>query len=186
MGKYDALVPISGGKDSSYILHLCKRVYRLNVLAFTNNNGFLTDVAKVNIDKIVKKLGVDHVYYAEPLMVDLARHFFIYTGHFCAPCELGTFNANYMIAEEYDIPLIIYGSSSKTDAGFPKELNPWNPWYFKRVLKKSEFCEQVRSTFFGQNAKSRIDDIYSMFSFSHDVLGFPQRFWRFKGGLRLI
>ena len=149
--KYDALVPISGGKDSSYTLHLCKKVYGLNILAFTNNNGFHTDNARENVNKIVNKLGVEHIYYAEPLMVDLARHFFLNTGHFCAPCELGTFNSNYMTAEKYDIPLIVYGSSSKTDAGFPKELNPWNPWYFKRVLKESDLSKQLGSTFFGQN-----------------------------------
>ena len=157
--KYDALVAISGGKDSSYTLHLCTKVYGLKVLAFTNNHGFRTDFAEDNAEKIVKKLGVDHVRTEEPLMVDLARHIFLKTGHFCSPCELGTFYSNYMIAEKYDIPLIVWGSSSKTDAGFPKELNPWNPWYFKKVLKNSNLSKQIQSTMFGKNylVRSMID-----------------------------
>ena len=149
--KYDALVAISGGKDSSYTLHLCTKVYGLNVLAFTNNHGFRAEFAEENVEKIVNKLGVDHVRYEEPLMVDLARHMFLKTGHFCSPCELGTFYSNYKIAEKYDIPLIVWGSSSKTDAGFPKELNPWNPWYFKRVLKNSDLSTRLKTTMFGKN-----------------------------------
>ncbi len=149
--KYDALVPFSGGKDSSYVLHLCKIKYGLNILAFTNDNGFLSDQAKSNIEKMTKKLGVTHIYYREPQMIKLARHFFVKTGNFCAPCELGMFNTNYMMAKKHRIPLIIYGSSSKTDAGFPKELNPWDPWYFKKVIKQSEAQKYIASTIFGKN-----------------------------------
>ena len=61
----------------------------------------------------------------------------------------GNFNSIHAVAEEYDIPLIVYASSSKTDAGFPKELNPWNPWYFKKVLKNDNISKQADSTFFG-------------------------------------
>jgi len=32
-GKYDCIVPLSGGKDSTYVLYLCKVRYGLNVLA---------------------------------------------------------------------------------------------------------------------------------------------------------
>jgi tRNA(Ile)-lysidine synthase TilS/MesJ len=149
--KYDALVPISGGKDSSYALHLCKQVYGLNVLAFTNDNGFRTDFVNENVKKMVKKLGVDHVDCFEPIIVELAKQMFLKTGHFCSPCELGMYNSVYMIAEKYDTPLIVYGSSSKTDAGFPKELNPWNPWYFKKVLRKNEILKRMKSTYFGKN-----------------------------------
>jgi hypothetical protein len=148
---YDALVPLSGGKDSSYALHLCASVYGLNVLTFTNDNGFLTDCARENIAKMIGKLGVDHSYHTEPLMVDIARHFFVNTGHFCAPCNLGIFSSNYMIAEKHDIPLLVYGNSSRTDASFPKEVNPWSPWYFRKVLKGSDLAKKMASTVFGRN-----------------------------------
>lgn len=149
--KYDALVPLSGGKDSSYILHLCVKEYGLSVLAFTNDNGLRTDFVNDNVKKIVAKLNVDHVGCAEPIIVELAKVMFLKTGHFCSPCELGMYNSIYMIAEQYDTPLIIYGSSSKTDAGFPKELNPWNPWYFRKVLKNTNVLKRMKSTYFGKN-----------------------------------
>lgn len=51
--KYDALLPISGGKDSSYELHLCTKSFGLNVLTFTNSNGLLAYFAKENITKMM-------------------------------------------------------------------------------------------------------------------------------------
>lgn len=50
---YNALVPISGGKDSAYILHLAVNVYKLSVLTMTYDNGLLSDLAIENINTIV-------------------------------------------------------------------------------------------------------------------------------------
>ena len=38
--KYDALVPLSGGKDSTYVLYLALKKYGLNVLTYTFDNAF--------------------------------------------------------------------------------------------------------------------------------------------------
>ena len=61
---YDVLVPLSGGKDSIYILYLCRKKYDLNCLAATWDNGSLTDHARINIKNACNTLGVDHVYYS--------------------------------------------------------------------------------------------------------------------------
>ncbi|PXF59972.1 MAG: hypothetical protein C4B58_02130 [Deltaproteobacteria bacterium] len=60
---FDVLVPLSGGKDSSYVLYLCRRVFNLKCLAVTFDNGFLSDHAKQNISNACDRLGVDHVYF---------------------------------------------------------------------------------------------------------------------------
>jgi 3'-phosphoadenosine 5'-phosphosulfate sulfotransferase (PAPS reductase)/FAD synthetase len=60
---YDCLVPISGGKDSMYALYLLAGVYKLNVLAYNFDNGFQSEKAAQNIQKGVKKYGVDLVIY---------------------------------------------------------------------------------------------------------------------------
>lgn len=46
---YDCLVPLSGGKDSTYVLYLVTKVYKLRTLAVTLDNGYLSDLAKENI-----------------------------------------------------------------------------------------------------------------------------------------
>ena len=148
---YDALVGISGGKDSSYMLYLCHKVYGLRVLAFTRDNGFMSDGSKVRIERLVKTLGVQHLYCREPLAEELAGVFMRKTGNFCAPCELMSFNTHAVVAREYDIPLIIVGSSSRTEAPAPKYLNPWDPWYFRNVLKGEHYQQRLRCSFFSRN-----------------------------------
>jgi hypothetical protein len=148
---FDALLGISGGKDSSYMLYLCHKVYGLRVLAFTRDNGFMSDGSKVRIERLVKTLGVQHLYCREPLAEELAGVFMRKTGNFCGPCELLSFNTHAVVAREYDIPLIIVGSSSRTEAPAPKYLNPWDPWYFKNVLKGEHYRERLRCSFFSRN-----------------------------------
>ena len=148
---YDALIGISGGKDSSYCLYLCHKVYGLKVLTFTKDGGFLSDQAKARIEQLVKTFGVPHLYCQDPLAPELSGIFMRKTGNFCAPCELSTFNLHAIIAREYDIPLVILGSSSRTEAGPPKSLNPWDPWYFGKVLKGEPYRERVHCSLYGRN-----------------------------------
>jgi len=148
---YDALLGISGGKDSSYMLYLCHKVYGLRVLTFTRDNGFMSDGSKIRIERLVNTLGVPHIYCREPLAAELAGVFMRKTGNFCGPCELLSFNTHAVVAREYDIPLIIVGSSSRTEAPAPKYLNPWDPWYFKNVLKDEHYRERLRCSFFSHN-----------------------------------
>ena len=56
---YDCIVPVSGGKDSTYQVW---RVLKegLNPLCVTAPTDFLTPIGRQNIDNI-KKLGVDHI-----------------------------------------------------------------------------------------------------------------------------
>ncbi len=61
-GAYDALVMLSGGKDSAFLVHeLQRRFPRLRLLAFTIDNSFMSPVALGNLRQIVEKLDLDHV-----------------------------------------------------------------------------------------------------------------------------
>jgi len=61
-GPYDALVCLSGGKDSIYLLHRAKVDCGLRVLAFTTDIN-LPDVAWSNIRTALAKLEIDHLVY---------------------------------------------------------------------------------------------------------------------------
>jgi hypothetical protein len=61
-GTHDALVCLSGGKDSLYLLYRMKVDYDLNVLAFTVDAN-IPDVAWRSIRRTVERLGVDHLVY---------------------------------------------------------------------------------------------------------------------------
>lgn len=64
-GRYDALVCLSGGKDSLYLLYKLKVEYGLNVLAFTTDVN-IPKIAWENIRRTVEKLNVDHLVYRPP------------------------------------------------------------------------------------------------------------------------
>lgn len=62
-GPYDILMCYSGGKDSTYTLHLLKDIYKLKILAVTFDNGFIPDRAYLNIRNVVEKLDIDHIFF---------------------------------------------------------------------------------------------------------------------------
>lgn len=62
-GEYDCLVPLSGGKDSIYLLYKLSVEYKLKVLAFTVDVN-LPPLAWDNIRRAVAKLNVDHLVFS--------------------------------------------------------------------------------------------------------------------------
>jgi amino acid adenylation domain-containing protein/non-ribosomal peptide synthase protein (TIGR01720 family) len=107
---YDCLALLSGGKDSTYVLcQLVDMGYR--VLAFTLDNGFISDQAKANIRRVVEALGVDHVFGETPAMnrifVDsLERH-----ANVCHGCFKTIYTLSMQLARDRRIPFIVTGLS---------------------------------------------------------------------------
>ena len=60
-GKPDCIVAFSGGRDSSYGLHLVKKELGMNPIAYTYDWGMVTDLARRNQARLVGKLGVEHI-----------------------------------------------------------------------------------------------------------------------------
>lgn len=56
--KYDCVIGLSGGLDSSYMLHMAVKEWGLRPLIIHIDSGWDLPVATSNINKIVKKLGV--------------------------------------------------------------------------------------------------------------------------------
>lgn len=61
--EYDCVVPLSGGKDSIYLLHKLKHDYGLKVLAFTVDEN-IPPLAWNSIRRALAKLDIDHVTYS--------------------------------------------------------------------------------------------------------------------------
>ncbi len=60
-GELDCIVGLSGGRDSSYGLHLLKEKYKMNPIAYTFDWGLTTDISRINAAKICGKLGIEHI-----------------------------------------------------------------------------------------------------------------------------
>lgn len=68
-GEPDCLVTFSGGRDSSYGLHIVKKVLGMNPITYTYDWGMVTDLARRNQMRLCGKLGVEHILVS----ADLAR-----------------------------------------------------------------------------------------------------------------
>jgi asparagine synthetase B (glutamine-hydrolysing) len=60
-GGPDCIIPYSGGRDSTYTLHIAKNVLKLNPIAFTYDWGMVNDLARRNIARVCGKLGVENI-----------------------------------------------------------------------------------------------------------------------------
>ena len=57
----DVLVPFSGGRDSSFALHVIKEELGMNPITFTYDWGMVTDLARRNIARMCGKLNVENI-----------------------------------------------------------------------------------------------------------------------------
>jgi glutamine---fructose-6-phosphate transaminase (isomerizing) len=60
-GAPDVLVPLSGGRDSSYSIHYIKNELNLNPVAYTYDWGMVTDLARRNISRMCGALEIEHI-----------------------------------------------------------------------------------------------------------------------------
>lgn len=108
--QYDCLALLSGGKDSTYALAKLVEMGQ-KVLAFTLDNGYISEQAKDNIRRVVDELGVDHVFGETPAMNDifvdsLQRHCNV-----CDGCFKTIYTLSIQLALEKHIPYIVTGLS---------------------------------------------------------------------------
>lgn len=58
---YDCIVPLSGGRDSCYMLHYIVKELGLRPVAYTYDWGMVTDLARRNIQRMCSALEVEHI-----------------------------------------------------------------------------------------------------------------------------
>ncbi|UCF10232.1 MAG: hypothetical protein JSW65_00675 [Candidatus Bipolaricaulota bacterium] len=112
-GEYTAAAGLSGGKDSTFVLHQLRSEYRIPVLAMTFDNGFLTEHTRDNVRAIVDASGVDHILHRPDW--DAFRAFYRGTllrlGDPCIACSIGGYALAIKASGERRIPFFVHGRS---------------------------------------------------------------------------
>lgn len=123
--KYDCLVMLSGGKDSTSALYTVVRKYRLNPLVFTFNHGFMPDEHLAIARRVVERLGVDWILLRSTFMREMFAEI-VRSGSptvICPVCSLWYMKTTYEVAARYDIPLILSGwTKGQTTTSNPNAL----------------------------------------------------------------
>lgn len=63
-GGPDCIFPFSGGRDSSYGLHLVVKELKLRPITYTYDWGMITDLGRRNISRMTAELGVENIVVA--------------------------------------------------------------------------------------------------------------------------
>lgn len=118
---YDCLIPVSGGKDSTWQVVKCLE-YGLNPLAVTWKTPGRTELGQANLDNLVS-LGVDHIDYqvnphVEKLFMLRALERF---GSTAIPMHMALFAIPLNIAIRFSIPLVVWGENSAFEYGGAEE-----------------------------------------------------------------
>ena len=110
--KYDAMVTLTGGKDSSFVLYYLTKVLKLRVLAFTWDNLLIREGSMRNIENAVKATKVDHIMFKwnTEKMKRLNKATFKEYATICF-CPVYMAMGSYPAAIKNDIPLIFAGFS---------------------------------------------------------------------------
>lgn len=115
---FDCILGMSGGLDSSFMLHLLVTEYGLRPLVFHVDGGWNSDIAVNNIQMLVEKLGLD--LYTEVINWEEMRDFqlaFFKSGvpHLDIPQDHAFIATLYHFANKHGIKYIMNGGNFSTE-----------------------------------------------------------------------
>jgi hypothetical protein len=131
-GEYDCLVPLSGGRDSTFVLHQLVKRHGAKVIAYHFDNELISSAAGENIDRATAKLGVNVVhqkmpdglyesYLRELVVLGVKKSISHLPFFLCSLCGHGIWGGAYKFASERGIPLVVFGES-RMEKGYAKQV----------------------------------------------------------------
>lgn len=155
--KYDCLIGLSGGVDSSYVAYSAVIKWGLRPLIFAVDTCWNLEIANKNIEKIIKKLNVD-VHYEKidhEEMMDLQLAFFkSQVAYQDLPQDHMIFASLYNFAAKNGFKYILTGGNYSTEC--VREPNEWvhendvkliktiHSKFGKKPLKNMKFCSMLK------------------------------------------
>lgn len=163
VNKIDCIVGFSGGRDSSYLLHLLVKKYNMNPLAVTYDWGMVTDLARRNQARICGNLGVEHVIVSADIQEnrsDINR----YISAWLKKPHLGMvplfmagdkkyFNVINEISTKYNTDLIVWGAAPYEFTHFKTGFAGLKPEFenkdsFEDLLDFSNMSSKLKLSFY--------------------------------------
>ncbi len=114
---YDCIVPVSGGKDSTWQVVTCLQ-HGLRVLAVTWRTPGRTTLGQRNLDNL-RRLGVDHIDYSIDERVErvFTRLALRRTGSTGVPMHMAVYAIPLRLAVALRVPLVVWGENPHAEYG---------------------------------------------------------------------
>ena len=137
--QYDCVIGVSGGTDSSYMLHMAVKEWGLRPLAVHYDNTWNTAIATENIRKVLGKLNVDLYTH----VVDNKESDDIFKAFFKAgvpeldgPTDIALAEVLYRGAKKYGVKYILEGHSYKSEGVSPLGIMYVDGKYISTIHKR--------------------------------------------------
>lgn len=117
-GNFDCIVPVSGGKDGSYVAYQLKNKYGMNPLAVTVRPALSLPIGDQNLFNFVQS-GFNHIHIStNPKVLDrLNKYGFIEKGFPYYGWLVAIHTAVIRAAISFKIPLLFYGEDGEIEYG---------------------------------------------------------------------
>jgi N-acetyl sugar amidotransferase len=117
-GNFDCIVPVSGGKDGSYVAYTLKHKYNMNPLAITVRPSLSLEIGDKNLVNFVRS-GYNHIHLTpnSKVMDRLNKYGFIEKGFPYYGWLIAIMTAVIKTASNFNIPLLFYGEDGEIEYG---------------------------------------------------------------------
>lgn len=120
---FDCIVPVSGGKDSSYVAYMMKHRMNMHPLCVTIRPGLALPIGEKNVLNFIES-GYDHIEVTPDPRVTQAinKIGFVEAGRPLLGWMTAVQTAIFRVAVQFKIPLIMFGEEGETEYGGTKKL----------------------------------------------------------------
>ena len=167
--KYDCVLGVSGGADSSYLAYVIKH-RGLRPLAVHMDNGWNSEKAVVNIKNVTRKLGIDYESYVlnweefKNLQLSFLK---ASVPEAETPTDVAIPAALHLVAAKHGIKYILSGGNLATEGILPKS------WHYD--VKDLKYFNFIHTTFGNRPLKS-----FPTFGYKREI------YYKVAKGMRII
>jgi len=136
---FDCVVPVSGGKDGSYVAHTLKHKYGMNPLTITIRPALSLELGDENLKSFIES-GFNHIHISPnaKVMQKLNKIGFVEKGFPYYGWLIAIKSAVIKTAMNFKIPLIFYGEDGEVEYGGSTE-SKHNALYDIEYMKRIYF-----------------------------------------------
>ncbi len=140
---FKCIVPVSGGKDGSYVSHTIKNKYKINPLTVTVRPALSLEIGDQNLTNFINS-GYSHIHITpNPSVLSLINKLgFIHMGFPYYGWLIAIFSCLVRTANYYDIKLIIYGEDGEVEYGGSnktKDIPFFDISYMKKIYTEGGY-----------------------------------------------
>lgn len=133
---YDCIVPVSGGKDGSYVCYILKKKFGIKPLAVTVRPPLELELGDQNLKNFIKS-GYDHIHVSPNLKVmqELNKFGFMIKGLPYYGWLIAIYTSILKVAVSFNINLIFFGEDGEVEYGGSNKTK-YSPFYDASYIRK--------------------------------------------------